>query len=297
MDEQTVGLIVLTGLTLTGAGLMRRGAVRSAEDVLRDLSEADSDEGDESQLARHARAQLSDPLTKAGLFTEQERSDFTRRGRLFPLIGAAVGVLAKLLLVPGDLSLLCILGLMGLAAGYLVAQSRLRRRTAEYTQALEFYLPVVMERLVMAVQSGLDILAALGAIIELERSALGGDERRFDPITRLFAVVHRLAERGLTFGQALEEVAAGVECGAVRHCFIHLAVAHEEGGELVMPLKELSDSTQLYYQESVDEQIAKLPVKATLPLLCTFSGLILFFLTSPLMQLMKLANTSIGSMH
>jgi hypothetical protein len=140
----------------------------------------------------------------------------------------------------------------------------------------------------MAVQSGLDILAALGAIIELESAAMGGDEKKFDPVTRLFMVVHRLAERGLTFGQALEEVAAGVECGALRHCFIHLAVAHEEGGELVMPLKELSDSTQLYYQETVDEQIAKLPVKATLPLLCTFGGLIISFITSPIMQLLKL---------
>jgi hypothetical protein len=83
-----------------------------------------------------------------------------------------------------------------------------------------------------------------------------------------------------------------VECGAVRHCFIHLAVAHEEGGELVMPLKELSDSTQLYYQETVDEEIAKLPVKATMPLLLTFAGLILLFLTSPLVQVTKLFSST-----
>ncbi len=296
MDENTVGLIVLVGLGLAGAALMLRGYARSAEDVMRDLTEPEAEDGETSALVRQARMQLSDPLTKVGLFSEAERREFVRRGRLYPIVGAAAGVVGKLLFVPGSLGVLFVMTLVGFAGGYLMRESRLRRRSREYTQLLEFFLPVVMERLVMAVQSGLDIIAALGAIIELESIAVGGDERKFDPVTRLFMVVHRLAERGLTFGQALEEVAAGVECGAVRHCFIHLAVAHEEGGELVMPLKELSDSTQLYYQETVDEEIAKLPVKATVPLLCTFTGLILFFLAAPLMQLMKLTSSPISSM-
>lgn len=296
MGENAIALIVLSSLVVAGGLLMVRGSARSAEDVMRDLSDGDGGDGDISALVRQARTQLSDPLTKVGLFSEEERRAFAQRGQLFPIFGAALGVLAKLLLVPGGGQILCLMSVMGFAGGYLARESRLRRRSHDYTGALEFFLPVVMERLVMAVQSGLDIIAALGAIIELERVAVSDDDKRVDPVTRLFMLVHRLAERGLTFGQALEEVAAAVECGAVRHCFIHLAVAHEEGGELVMPLKELSDSTQLYYQETVDEQIAKLPVKATLPLLCTFTGLILFFLTSPLMQLTKLSASTIGQL-
>jgi hypothetical protein len=84
-----------------------------------------------------------------------------------------------------------------------------------------------------------------------------------------------------------------VECSALRHAFIHLAVAYSEGGELVMPLRELSDSTQLYYQESIEEEIAKMPVKVTLPLLCTFAGLIIFFLTTPLVQVLEMTSRAL----
>jgi Flp pilus assembly protein TadB len=292
MGGSAFGLVVLGVLALLAVMMMLRGSARTAEDVMRDLGEIDTEDAAESYLVRQARAQLSDPLVKAGLFSADERRRFELRGRLFPIFGAALGVISALLGAPGNLQILFMFMGIGLFVGFVARQSRLKRLTQQYSHKLEFFLPVVMERLVMAVQSGLDILAALGAIIELESAAVGGEEKKFDPVTRLFMVVHRLAERGLTFGQALEEVAAGVECGAVRHCFIHLAVAHEEGGELVMPLKELSDSTQLYYQETVDEEIAKLPVKATMPLLLTFAGLILLFLTSPLVQVTKLFSST-----
>jgi hypothetical protein len=66
-------------------------------------------------------------------------------------------------------------------------------------------------------------------------------------------------------------------------------MAHRQGGEIVRPLKELSDATQTAYQEAVEEMIAKLPVKAVLPLVVTFTGLIICFLTVPLMQVAAIA--------
>jgi Flp pilus assembly protein TadB len=168
------------------------------------------------------------------------------------------------------------------AAASLYFRGALKRISYNYRRELEFYLPLVMERLVMAVQSGLDIMAAIGAIVEIEKG------RKIDPVTRLLSTVHKLTESGLRMEQALNQVAAITECSALRHAFIHLAVAHKEGGELVMPLKELADSTQLYFQESVEEEIAKLPVKATLPLLLTFAGLIICFITTPIIQILTL---------
>ena len=65
---------------------------------------------------------------------------------------------------------------------------------------------------------------------------------------------------------------------------MHLGLAYKQGGEVVRPLKELSDATQTHYQESVEEEIARLPVRAVLPLLLTFTGLIICFLTVPVVQ-------------
>jgi hypothetical protein len=70
----------------------------------------------------------------------------------------------------------------------------------------------------------------------------------------------------------------------VKHALAHLALAYKQGGEVVRPLKELSDATQTQYQESVEEEIAKLPVRAVLPLMLTFTGLIICFLTVPVVQ-------------
>jgi hypothetical protein len=59
-----------------------------------------------------------------------------------------------------------------------------------------------------------------------------------------------------------------------------------------MPLRELSDATQLYYQETLEEEVAAMPVKATVPLVITFAGLIMIFVAMPLVQVMSMMKRS-----
>jgi type II secretory pathway component PulF len=139
---------------------------------------------------------------------------------------------------------------------------------------MEFYLPTVMERVVMGVGSGLDVVPAL------REAARGGQ----DPISELFRWIVTLSERGTPVEEAFELASQQKVTPSVKHACIHLGLAYRQGGEIVRPLKELSDATQVAYQEGVDEQIAKLPVKAVLPIVLTFTGLIVCFLTVPLIQ-------------
>ena len=142
----------------------------------------------------------------------------------------------------------------------------------------------------MAVQAGLDILPALKVIEEIESAGRKPSKiEEIDPVTRLLALVVRYTEAGLSFEQSLREVAGAVKSNALRHSFIHLAVAQKEGGELIYPLRELSDATQLYFQENIEEHIAKMPIKATMPLLLTFAGLIISFLTGPVIQILNIS--------
>lgn len=184
---------------------------------------------------------------------------------------------------------------VGLAGGHLLNGWLKKRTVSRFQRELEFYLPIVMERIVMAVQAGLDIIPAIKAVVDLEAHSARTDSLErvrsvLNPVSQLLKLVYQLTEAGLGFEQSLREVAAFVECSALRHAFVHLAVAQKEGGELVMPLRELSDATQLYYQESIEEEIARLPVKATLPLVCTFAGLIICFITAPLLQVMAMTS-------
>jgi pilus assembly protein TadC len=164
-------------------------------------------------------------------------------------------------------------------AGELIVRRRADRRHKRLLRQMEFYLPSVMERVVMAVSSGMDVIPAL------QEASRNGK----DPISALLAQVVRLSECGASVDSALEQVARSVPCISVKHAFIHLGLAYRQGGEIVRPLKELSDATQVAYQESVEEVIAKLPVQAVLPLVVTFTGLIISFLTVPLMQVGSIA--------
>jgi Flp pilus assembly protein TadB len=177
------------------------------------------------------------------------------------------------------LELVLFSGLGGLAGEMFFRRAKGVRSRREIRK-MEFYLPVVMERIVMAVSAGLDVLPAMA------EASKGG----VDPISKLFERVVELAGKGITVEYSLRTLANQSNCPALKHAFVHLALAHKEGGELVRPLRELSDATQSYYQETVEEEIARLPVKAVLPLVLTFTGLIICFLTVPLIQVSSLTS-------
>lgn len=278
-------------LTLICAGILMLSSIvrsrgRNAVDVMLDLS-------DFSDLPR--------PATDQG--EERPRDKSVRSVAATEKVLARVIVLSVVCVVL-ILRLLCgsptfagflVTLLIGAAIGYLAAAASERRRKWHYRKQLEFYIPIVMERIVMAVQAGHDVLAALKVVVDVDeevgrKSDSGKRTVVRDPVTLLMQRVYRLAESGRGVELSLHDTAAAVDCPAIRHAFLHLAQAHKEGGELVIPLRELSDSTQLYYQESVEEEIAKLPVKATLPLLCAFAGLITFFLTAPMMQVLEITS-------
>jgi Flp pilus assembly protein TadB len=157
-------------------------------------------------------------------------------------------------------------------------------------ERLEFYLPLVIERLVMAVQAGLDILPAMQSIYELGLKEGDNELEKVDPATKIFGKVLRLHNSGVSLLDALGSI--GKECTSVaaKHALSHLSLAFREGGSLIEPLRELSDATQTIYQERIEERIAKLPVKAVLPLLCTFAGLIICFLVTPILEVITYAS-------
>ena len=141
----------------------------------------------------------------------------------------------------------------------------------------------------MCVQAGHDILPALKITVELAEAETTLD--KIDPVSRLIKNALELIECGSSLEEALSAVTKECISRSVRHAFIHLALAHKQGGELIVPLRELSDATLLQYQETIEEKIAKLPAKATVPLICTFAGLIINFLAVPIVQVITMTSS------
>ena len=208
------------------------------------------------------------------LFSDQQReSPSTRRAAW--ILGAAFAAVGVLLFLKSSFPSLIVAMVIGAFGGELYISRRKVAREKLRLRKMEFYLPTVMERIVMAVGSGLDVIPALR-----EASYKGKD-----PVSELMRWIVNLSESGTPVEAAFEMASKQPVTSSVKHACIHLGLAYRQGGEIVRPLKELSDATQVAYQETVEEQIAKLPVKAVLPLVLTFTGLIVCFLTVPLMQI------------
>jgi Flp pilus assembly protein TadB len=188
--------------------------------------------------------------------------------------GGALVALLCALATTRDVARCAVLGVSGVAIAESLWRRAIMNRAQQLVRKLEFFIPTVMERLVMAVGAGLDIVPAM------TEAAAGAD----DPASAFLKRVAVFTNGGLALEDALDAAAAGIDCASLKHLSVHLALAYRQGGELIRPLRELSDATQLQYQEIVEEEIAKLPVKAVLPLVLTFAGLIVCFLTIPLIQ-------------
>ena len=276
-----------------------RQTKRKAIDVADDLYDFESDLEFSTNSDSKKRDDISKELS-AGIFLDKkEKEKFEFKKKFVPLVLIFVLGSVSLFLPDPSLKKVIIFSGIGLCIGYIYGKSLERKAQENFTSDITFYLPIVMERIVMAVQAGLDIIPALKVVSDLDkktRNQARKNPEAEDPVTRLMSLVVKLSDSGIGFEQALNDVVSAVDSSPLKHAFIHLGLAQREGGELIMPLKELSDSTQLYFQESVEEEVAKLPVKATMPLLCTFAGLIVCFITSPLIQILEItANTSLSN--
>lgn len=227
-----------------------------------------------------------DEVLGQGPFGEKPQEDLKARRRAW-IVGCLLLLIAHVVFLGFNPLGLLIALVVGLAGGELFYSRRKEARAALRVRKMEFYLPMAMERVVMAVSSGLDIVPALREAGRAGR----------DPISELMRWIVQLAEGGTPVDSAFELAANQANCSAVKHALIHLGMAHKQGGEIVRPLKELSDASQLAYQEGIEEQIARLPVKAVLPLVLTFTGLIICFLTVPLLQVMQISKDAGSSME
>ena len=270
---------------------------RSAEDVYQDLiDEIDFTESETLNIANIKF--LSDPLGKLGLFSKYERQKYLSITKFIYISIITLSELIITSLKGFDLISIGMTALFSWGLSVFVCKFYQKTLKEKFQYSINFSLPLIMEKLVMGAESGLDIVSAVTRVVELEKETLQVTKKRvprsdIEPVTKLLDMVIRLSNSGMQFSQSLLNVANIIDNAALKHAFIHLALAQKEGGEIIMPLRELSDATQLQFQENVEEEIAKLPVKATLPLVLTFTGLIIFSITGPIIQILKVTTSAI----
>lgn len=203
---------------------------------------------------------------QAGLFTAEDRRVFFRLQVAAPIVSLIV---CTTLMIALDASpLLITIGMIiGLFIGLTVPQSWIDRRIKQRTDAIKYFLPVVIEQVAIGVSSSLDIWPCITHILEMARQ-----RNTHNPVTELMLYVEKLISSGLSLQDALYEVAQASGVQQIKHTFRYLGQVAEHGGEISKQLQELADAVMNERQGDVEELISSLPVKATGPLFMVFTG-------------------------
>jgi len=223
----------------------------------------------------------SDTLGRAGfILPTQRRTALLCRLVVFivmPLIGTAFASLISAQL----LSLL-----IGSSIGFYIGLSSwmifLRVREKDLEREILFRTPLILESLILLVESGLGILPAIAEITTTGKAQREGT----NPMIQLLELVYRLSLNGIPLSRSLAMVADASPNRLVRHVFLHLDISALEGGELVPSLRSLSDHTHAQWRLGVESRVKRLENLVVFPVFTAVMGLFLLTASVPLIPLL-----------
>jgi Flp pilus assembly protein TadB len=205
----------------------------------------------------------------AGMFTEQERKQFGQIRLIAPIV---LPLVLGLSLVSAG-STFAIFGLIfGVLLGVQLPFSILDRRIKQRSEDILFYLPLVVEQIVIGVSSSLDIGPCLQRVVQMS------DERdSHNPVTELLRHAQLLSKSGLSLSESLMEVGKLSGHNELKHTFMSLSQVSKHGGEITKQLQELADAVSSQRETKVEAKIKRLELEATGPVGLVFVGFMLIF--------------------
>jgi Flp pilus assembly protein TadB len=264
---------------LKGLTSVQAGNFRLAREFLphQDTSDVPRVTPDVQVTAAESVASSNDALRvslfRAGIFSV----DGQRRYRIWSTVSPVAGGCFFL-------ALSCVLGIercwplvpLGILVGYQVPRSYLQRRIRRRDDEILFYLPLVIEQVVLGVSSSLDVGPCMKWIVDI------ADERdSHNPVTELLALAQQHMKLGVAIDEALCEVGKVSGHTELKHVFMSLAYVVRHGGEVTKQLQELANAVASQREVKIEAEIKGLEIKATGPvgmIFATFMGMFLMSL-------------------
>lgn len=221
-----------------------------------------------------------DLFFRAGLFTVEDRRTFHNLKLFGPVFLALMLGAAGFFLVDYGY------GLAGLVIGGLLGvqlpTSYIERKIARRNDDIMFYLPLVIEQIVIGVSSSLDTGPCIARVVEM------ADERNsHNPVTELLRHAQQFSKSGVSFEESMNEVGALSGHPELKHAFKSLAQVAKHGGEISRQLQELADSVSSQRETLIEGKIKRLELEATGPVGLVFFGFMIIFFAGLGAQIMK----------
>lgn len=274
-------LIILLSLLLGVTALSIRSRQKQG-DLSRLYTLFEEEIADSQEISWRDLSQLSaadDTFGRAGLFNSEKR-DFFKKVKLFvPFVTGFTGIVIGYK-TAGVLGSLFGAGI-GFYLGVVFWLILIRYLTVKAERKSVLELPVLLESLILLVESGLGLLPALHQLVTTEQD-------NSSSVRYFFKLVHELSARGMPFGTALESVADRCPYTTLRHVFLHLDIGGNEGGALGPALRSLSQYAHTEWRLSVETRVRRLENLVVFPVFGAVIGLILLSAAVPLVPLMEL---------
>lgn len=216
---------------------------------------------------------------RAGIFDEKDKAAFNRKKVLYPLIFGIIG--AILGIHYGGYSLF-LMPTLGAYLGLKFPGRILNKRIKERDEDILYYLPLVIEQLVVGVSSALDIGPCIAYVVDMA-------EKRgtHNPVTILLKQVQILVRFGASLDDALVDVGKQSGHNELKNSFLQLSQVTKHGGEITKQLQDLGTTVTRQREIIIDERIKRLELKATGPVFLVFAGHMAILLAFLFMGLAK----------
>lgn len=217
-------------------------------------------------------------LFRAGFFTQESQITAIRLRTLLICTSSVSGTTLGLMLNHPYIG-----AINGAYLGFFFWLALVRYRTKNVTRRLLLELPMLLESLILLVDSGLGLLPALNQLVLQKNKETSLSLPRY-----LFGAVHELSGRGMPFSYALKFVSERCAYRSLRHVFLHLDIAGNEGGALVPSLRNLASFAHNEWKHSVEIRVKRLENLVVFPVFGAVIGLILLTAAVPIVPLIEL---------
>ncbi|NMC63442.1 MAG: type II secretion system F family protein [SAR324 cluster bacterium] len=251
---------------------------------------AEDDKGEElaalkgkmqKSIKHRSKITLEDKFFQAGLFHQKDREFFRKFRIISPIVSVLIVGGAMLFLGMGP-DILVVSIIFGVLIGLQVPFSWLNRKIIRRSEDILFYLPLVIEQIVVGVSASLDIAPCMSVVTEM------ADERgSHNPVTELLKRTQFFMKQGVPMEEALTEIGKMSGHTELKHAFMSLAQVARHGGEVTKQLQELADSVATQREIKIDAKIKKLELQATGPVALVFSAFLIIILLEFGLQVLK----------
>ena len=211
------------------------------------------------------RSNMRRELGYAGIYSSSAAKMWLGAKVLLLAVGLVLGYLISV--VAGFQSSLLAIAI-GSLSGYLAPVLWLRIKTKAQQRSLEHALPDALDLMVVCVESGLTMDAAMqrvGREITLAHA----------PLARELAIAHMETQMGLARSDALRNMADRTGSPSIKSLSAMLIQADRFGTSIATALRVYSESLRIKRQHAAEEMAAKTAVKMTIPLvLCVFPAVL-----------------------